>query len=374
MRSRARTVRVGATLVALALGSAALPAGANQQGFDELAGGSYAGLATAAGVTTINVVDGSKIAGTFLTDLSFEVPIPSGSTTGTWDLSGQTSWFLAMGNLNGTSHQTHRALGSIEGDRTSLRLGATTISSNGNLNIDLIGSQPIDSTDSIGPLDLNVVRVLCDDVSGDWELSWNTTIAAGGFAPTFLGSWAARRLPFPDDPNRERVEEILPELYGVSDALVAALDTNPSQIDGVPILPFDEIWGLLERAIALVNELNNLSACDRALLGEDAVAEFINWLTDQIRVLVRVLLGNLEAQDRLLTPSELLELTTMLAGVGGIGEGAVRQELAAAAQQALESEAERMLENAESMAEDPVGYTERAVEYYLEMFGFGGGG
>jgi hypothetical protein len=322
--------------LAFVTGVAVLPASAAQEGFDELSGGQYEGWAVAAGPAMVDSTDIS-VSGAFTLEIPFAVPLDGSPTTGNWSLRGSSYWTISFGNLGtATSDQQHTASGRVTGDRTTLELGATSITSTGVTKAPLIDDIPVNNTDSIGPMELEFVGIQCDYAWGEWILSWKSEIDSGGFVDVgFEGDWGAHRLPAPDDPNSEAFQSILPQLASFQNELVAAM-SSPSQLEGVPILPFDQIWGLIEQAVALVNELNNLSACDQALLGPDRVTSYINRLTGLIQVLVRVLLTNIELQEDLeLTAEAALELTTMVASVGGIGEGAVRGEIADAVEGAI---------------------------------------
>lgn len=166
-----------------------------------------------------------------------------------------------------------------------------------------------------------------------------------------------------DDASEGRLSALMPKLEQLNQEVTKALQDG-SMINGTPILPFDVLWGLIKESVALINELNNLSLCDQALLGPDQVQRYINALTANLTTLVQVLLDNLRlADDASLTGEALMELATMLAGIGGIGEGAVRDEVARQAEDALQAEAERVFGNDDSLISDPV--------VYGEMFGWG---
>lgn len=367
-RRRPRRFSVLAVGFAL-LVSLAPTAAAGPTGFDEQSGGRYNGWAVAAGTTEAPAGTGRVVmTGNFMAEMWFTVPIPSGPTTGTWDLLGDSSMTLGGFRANSVSAiMTHQASGEIEGNRQQLNLGIATISTSGTATLDRgIGQPPLvvplSASESVGPFEMTVSHILCDDVSGEWVLSWNTELSDASFTPTFRGSWSARRLPM-DDASEGRLSALMPKLEQLNQEVTKALQDG-SMINGTPILPFDVLWGLIKESVALINELNNLSLCDQALLGPDQVQRYINALTANLTTLVQVLLDNLRlADDASLTGEALMELATMLAGIGGIGEGAVRDEVARQAEDALQAEAERVFGNDDSLISDPV--------VYGEMFGWG---
>jgi hypothetical protein len=363
-----RTSRIAVVLVASTIVAASVPAAIAQSGFDEMAGGHYVGTATAAGNTKAE--DGGitvTIGGGFTLGLDFVVPIPQGETTGTWRLSGNTVWKMITEEATAVGPISHSADGNVTGDRQGLILGTPSISSVGSMIATTpAGSRtiPVDSQDTLETLEFTTLAQVCDVVTGDWILSWNSQLAGASFSPTFRGDWTARRFQL-DDQNAPDAD-LLPRLTQINEDIRNALAV-PSQIDEVPILPLDILWGLIEDVVQLVNELNNLSPCDRALLGPDQVQQYITDLTAALTTLVTVYLDNIRLNDdAVVTGEALLELATMLASVGGVGEGAVRQEAARQAQEAVESHLDRMANNADDLVDDP-------VTYFEEFFGFGGG-
>jgi len=354
-------------LATLAIVIATVSVAAAQSGFDEMAGGHYVGTATAAGTTKAD--EGGitvSIGGGFTLSLDFIVPIPAGPTSGTWNLSGDTIWTMTSDQISAVGPVHHGSQGAVTGDRQGLILGTPSISSRGTMIATSdAGSQTVavDALDMLQTLELKAALQLCDVVTGDWIVSWNSQLSGASFSPTFRGDWTARRFQL-DDPNLP-ADDFLPRVTEMSQT-VRALLASPSEVDGVQVLPLDVLWSVIEQLVSLVNELNNLSACDQALLGPNQVQQYINDLTASLTTLVTLYLDNLRLNDAVTSGEALLELATMLASVGGVGEGAVRQEAARQAQEAVENHIDRMSNNADDLIDDP-------VLYFEEFFGFGGG-
>jgi hypothetical protein len=329
---RARRGRAAGGL-ALAVGLLATTATAARQPLpDELSIGEWRGHGTAIGVTQASDQGALiVITGTFGADLGFSVP-NDGPTTGRWDLRGQTSWQLVFGNSSGSAFLSHQASGEMDGDRTRIGLGRSTIVSSGSASVPPAGSFPVASTDPLGPLDLSVTALFCDDVYGEWILSWNTLLSGAAFTPTFRGNWQARRVTG-DGPSAERTLELMPELFELRDRLIATWQ-EAEMVDGVPVLPIETVSGLLQEAVAIVNELNNLSDCDVEYLGPDNVRQWIYSFTTAVSLLSGALTLAVEhvATQGFAAPApagpsfssaDLIRWATVLAAAGAIGPGSL---------------------------------------------------
>lgn len=350
---------------------AAVPALAGSQGFTEFTLGQWRGSAEAQGVTSAEALDGSIIIdGYFEADLEF-LMTNDGVADGRWELSdGRTSWIILVPGVAGQAGEAgflHTASGPIVGDRTTLRLPGGAITTQGTVFMSGLGDLAIDTVDGIDAIDMKLTHLLCNDAEGTWVFSWNSQLEDAQFTPTFYGNWHAIRLaPEGEEPD-DRLATVVPEILSLRGEM-AELWRQPREA-GVPIVPYDLVWGLIERAIALINELNNLNRCDRAAFGEDVIARYMNALTNMVQLLTNVLLDNLDAEGEQISGKDLQELATMLASVGAIGEGAVDSEAADITQSRLESEARRAASDENA---DPVDRS--LAEVARIQLGLGGGG
>lgn len=303
----------------------------------ELSIGDWRGHAQALGVTQASEGGGLiVIRGTFSASLQMTVP-NQGDTMGFWDMNGQTNWTILAPNLGqGSVFMSHSANGQMAGDRSQIRLGATDIISAGTATLPEAGSFAVSSVDPIGPLDLAVAALFCDDAYGEWILSWNTLLSGARFSPTFNGNWQARRVPA-DDDLADRVEALMPELNNVSQRLVTAW-AEAEMVDGVPVLPVEDLTELLRDAIEIVNELNTLSSCDVEYLGVDNVQQWIYSFTRAVSLVTEALTVAIESESqgfapaRLapapLAPADLARWSVLLASAGSIGPGSLDPEAA----------------------------------------------
>lgn len=294
-----------------------------QEGFDQLAIGEWLGQAVAGGSTKTERA-GSRIAGTgwFTVDMELLVP-QSGELEGSWTMdeaTSRTSWDFTIRAPEGPlielgAFMTHSAEGSINGTRSDFSLGVAHINSE--------ITTPFDSlttTDPLGPLQLSVSGIYCNDAFGEWILSWNSELLGESYTPTFEGDWYAVRQDL--DFSEDRIREIFDNTVEFNDA-VTDLYQSASFLEGVPIIPEDALWEFMETGIELQNELRNLSPCDRSLLGDGEVENFIYRLTARISALAATLLANYDVEDFPMSAVDLHNLAHLLLSAGALGEGAL---------------------------------------------------
>lgn len=326
--------------IVLALAMTTIPATADSD--DEFSAGDWNASGEASGITAAR--EGTlllDITGLFTADFVFTIGIDGRVSDGTWDLDdGLTYWDLTTDETSARSILLHTASGTVGGTSRQLKAPAGTITSKGLVELPSFGEIPIDSVDTIKPFELTVSRLLCNDAWGEWVLSWNTQLTEASLSPTFVGNWHAMKTPPADEAEaREQLEKMIPEILELRQEMV--LVWQQPQDSGVPIFPLNELWGLLERAVALVNEFNNLSRCERAFFGPDVIAEYVNALTNMVTLLTNVFLDNIGLRGDWLSGKALLSLVTMVGAVGAVGPGAVDQEAADLLEGRLRSEASR---------------------------------
>lgn len=336
--------------------------GQNDEGsFSELGIGDWEGVASIFGTTTAGG-SGVTIAifGVFDVWLEFVVPT-EGLVTGPWDLVGFTDW-----QMSGTTVSLeHAAQGELHGDRTRLTMGASQITSTGQVTV---GSEviSISSADPLGPFDLTVSGIWCERAWGEWALSWNIDLQDAGLTPTFLGDWWAIRIP-EDEASAESVQLLAKKFEALGTRIRNVVDWS-GEIDGVPIVPYGTLGNLLIEAAHLDNELANLSLCDRSYLGDARVEEWRSTLSGLIAVVAQALFGNLELNGDTLPGDQLLKLAYVLAGANVIGEGTlVDPETAAAIKQGLQDQVDQILGDPHADRSDLVNAVATADSFGLEI-------
>jgi hypothetical protein len=346
-------------LVSSLASAAAMPLEAQaQDGFDEFSAGEWLANARAGG-STVARGEGGQITGDgdFNVTLEFLVPL-SGPTTGSWTLSGSSVFVVeAEGTTAKINWTDHRAEGSVTGDRQRLSMGTTSIRSAGHYDFPGLGSYPISASDPLGPIELQVERRLCDDAYGVWIMSWNSILEGEGYTPTFDGNWYAFRQS--EDFSSGRFKEIASEVFEVVNLINELLSQAPV-VNNVSIIPWDIAWDLIYRAFELINELNNLSLCDQALLG-DQLQRYLNALTYNLGALMATLIYNLELAGRRMNGENLLEAATMAASVGAVGPGSTYPD-AGHLEEALEGQVEKIMAASNASADDLTAATAAAEQ------------
>jgi hypothetical protein len=306
-----------AVTVALALASTTAPPSAAGPDAPELAIGDWFGSARAGGVTSTSG-EGLTIVGDADFTVTFEFIVPiDGPVTGTWTLRG-SSVFDFFGEVDfRLTWASHVAEGQIVGDRRRLSLGITQIHSVGLVNLPGL-PQNVTSSDRLGPLDLAVSGVLCDDAWGEWIMSWNTVLEGEGYTPTFRGDWHAIRQD-PEFTEPRIVSDLASDHQQLSYVIRDVFESSHGELTTSFL---DEIWNLLLDAVEVLNEVRNLSPCDQAVLG-DRVEEWIYGWTQNVGVLATKFLEDSFESQQLTAPETLLYLATILAGTGAIGEGSL---------------------------------------------------
>lgn len=335
MSTSVRLATLGLVAVIAATSAASIQAG-QPEGFNEFSAGEWFGNARAGGTTTASSSEGHVTGnGNFNVTMEFLVPL-SGPTVGSWILQGSSVFEVSGGGGSMTiDWQRHDAEGAVMGDRQRLSLGTTQIRSSGTATIPGFGAAPVAANDRLGPIELRVAGRLCDDAWGGWIMSWNAILEGEGYSPTFNGNWHAVRQPA--EFSQDQMREIASEVNRIIERIREFLGQAPV-VNGVSVVPWDITHDLIERAVELVNELNNLSLCDQALLG-DELQRYVSVLTHNIAALIGNLILLTKLEGYRMGGEDLLELATLAASVGAIGEGSV-----AANGEALERELEGQLE------------------------------
>lgn len=294
-----------------------------QVGFDELPVGEWLGQAVAGGITKTESA-GSMIVGTgwFTVDMEMLVP-QSGEVQGSWTMdkaTSRTSWDFTIRSPEGVllemgAFMAHSAEGALRGNRSEFSLGVAQINSEITTPYD-----DLTTSDPVGPLDLSVSGIYCNDAFGEWILSWRSELVGQSYTPTFEGDWYAVRQDL--EFSEASIREIFDNTVLFNDT-VADIYQSASFVEGIPIIPEDALWELMEAGVELQNELRNLSPCDRSLLGDGEVENFIYQLTARIAALAATLLGNYDVEGFPMSARDLRNLAHLLLTAGAIGEGAL---------------------------------------------------
>lgn len=361
------------TLIALLLLlPAALPGIQQPEESGELAVGEWLGQAVAGGVTQTGS-DPNTIVGTgsFTVDMELLVPI-SGDLQGSWTMDGNSSsssWdfsFVApeAGTIEFGAFMQHSAEGEITGTPSEFSLGSTTINSE----ITLPTGETLLSSDPVGPIELQVKGIQCNDAWGEWILSWHAELEGQGYTPTFNGNWHAVRQNAAF--SKERLNEILDLSTEFNNLLQDTLQ-SASQLGGVPIVPANALWDLIHQGVDLINTAQNLSVeeepCFVALLSEgDAGHTYETWstlITNQVKLIAGVMLDNADVRGETMHPSDVANLCHSLYSVGAIGIGAA--SVSGGLEDALASELGETLTDPNATTQDKM-----LAFYEIELWGF----
>lgn len=311
---------------------------------DELPVGEWLGSARAGGVTTAEE-QGVKIEGGADFTVNFEFAVPtSGPLEGTWTLDGNSIWVLEREGYRVNAFMDHSADGPVSGNRIEFSLGVAQIHSDITVAVPNVSTQEIQSIDPIGPIDLSVTGIYCNDAFGEWILSWRTDLLEHGFTPTFNGDWYAVRQD-PEFTGDETMKELFTEIDRLNEEFIGAYENAPSE-NGRTLIDPAVLWGFIHDIVALQNQLRNLSPCDREFFGEDNVERWIYVSTANLRIATHSFFENLEENDLFLDGNNFMGLGSLLLGAGAVGAGAivpidgrVEVELQQALEKILESEA-----------------------------------
>lgn len=347
--------RLASTVIALALAFSGASAALGGTGLvpepEGLEIGPWWAFGIASGVATASA-DGMTVTWEGEIPAEFEFAITDdGSATGTWEHSG-TGIQRISGSSQGQQVDVIGDLaysggGAVTGDNKRLILNgqARTVgtvvvtSSVGSL------SMSVDNPSTIPELYLVVRATTCDEAYGEWAYTVEAAFEDEGFSGSFDGFWLGWR---ETGDVKDHVQELL-----AAAAMGAELPESPSEllylvsallseynafVDTFPNWSVDQVFDLLERTEFLLNELRNLSECDKKLFGEDAVEEYVNGLTFVIQNLIATTAGF----DDL--PSDAWQhLAQVGARTGAFGAGSTNPELAGQTEQALIAAGERIL-------------------------------
>lgn len=377
-RGLRRPWRALAFLVAFSLLLTAMPAG-GQETFDDVPSGEWRGSGEAGGWTNLEVPNGRvRIFAQFALGLQFMVTLMSedfATVDGHWNMDqGTTQWhFISQGADVGGGTLNHTASGMIGGATGAIEtfntLGAT-ITSTGTMSMPSVGAVPIDDTGQLDDLEMKVTHQLCNDTWGEWVFSWNTQLSEAQLTPSFTGNWHAVRIPPSDDDEaRQALEQNILNLLALRQD-VSLLMRQPTEL-GVPIVPYDAVWSVIQQAVHYINLLNNLGRCEKAYYGEDNLADYVNALTNIIRLMINVLLDNYALEGEQISDEDLLELTTLAASVGAIGDGAVDEDAAAFTQERLRQEATSSDQSGTGSSDSDGGGSDQSDSSGTDDTGFG---
>lgn len=292
--------RFAILMVAVALLVSAMPSAGLAQTDDEgplmidptLPAGPWLGFGTLAGTTTTD--HGGvhfEYTGDYTSGFDFVVTT-EGTTTGNWDIqgpmrllgTGSDAVMDAIGEISGG--------GSMSGDGINLAVAGSTTTT-GVVTLTAAGrtfTEPVANSSTAPTIDIVVDTTFCNEAYGNWTMSFNETLEDYTWQPTFQGSWVAVRQVeafgeldvLAQNGYVEGLTEIIFEfLAGFSPG-----SPNRKFVGFTTISDWSEINDLLVRAEALINELRNLTPCNRELIGDESVEFWLQILTEGINALI----------------------------------------------------------------------------------------
>lgn len=292
-----------------------------QEPQNELPVGEWLGSARAGGSTKADQ-SGLTIRGVgdFNVNLEFAVAT-SGPLEGSWTMEGTSDWVLTKEGFSVNAFMDHKAEGPISGDRRQFSLGVAQINSDITVAVPNVSTQELKTTDPIGPINLNVTGIYCDDAFGEWILSWNSELLEQGYTPTFGGDWYAVRQA-PEFTDAQSAIELFTELDRLNQEIENTIKNAPVE-DGLTRIDPQVLWGFIHEMVEAHNKLRNLSQCDREFFGDENVERWIYITTANLRWGTYVFFENLEENDLFLDGIGFMQLSSALLGAGAIGAGAI---------------------------------------------------
>ena len=244
---------------------------------------------------------------------------------GEWTMQGSASGTIEGGTIS----NVFQGSGPVEGDDERLHLGGrvgttwtTTIGGHTEVSED-----PID----LGPFGVEVTDVDCNRVLGTWEQSFEDVIAdVGGWSSDLDGSFVAvHQGEDPDPALLEEAESLLNTYNDWSDEVRAGTIDVPDE-GPFPRPIADRANELVNRAVDLELAMAEADRDDLCLFGQDLGAyEFL------LTALVQEVLSWVLEVHPSLTAEDIYSAADILLWMGGVGEGAVRPDVAAELEEQL---------------------------------------
>lgn len=296
-RSAAAITVVAALLVAA---SPRVDAGTDEPGIDPfpLEVGPWLAVGYAFGAATATQ-DGITINwdGSIPADFEFSV-FDDDTAEGTWTHQGAATMAFSGSTggatLSAVADLTFAGGGPIGGTNEQLVLSGNS-STTGQVRVDVAGaarSMPIDDSNAVSPIALEVESTTCDEAYGRWAYAVEQEFDTLGWDASFDGYWFGYRQ---SAEVTDGIDQLL-DAATVDGAdvtsrakileLAASLLQEYNSFVGADSWTFDQVASLGARTEAVLTTLRNLSECDRRLYGPDNVERFINGLTFVIQNLI----------------------------------------------------------------------------------------
>lgn len=274
-----------------------------------------------------------------------QVDVPTeGPPVGEWTLRGGAATLVISGpGILSEAEATATGSGPVAGTKSELVLtGPVAISATATATV--AGrqvSQALSETVD-GIMRWRVLGEVCDQAWGEWVFTGDLPVADSDFGLELEGRWTGFRgddfvveelgdlLDAVSDPNASLESQA--GIFGASAALISEYNR---MVDDVPFAEWSvgDVIALANEAEQLLGLIAEFTECDRRLFGENNIARVVNGLTWS----VQGLLIGLRSQTQPIPSSALSHLTHLGARVGAFGPGAENPANAVAAEEALRS-------------------------------------
>lgn len=269
----------------------------------------------------------------------------AGVVAGEWWFSGPGS-MVATGPLDGVMELHYDSGGTLTGDETVLQFeGTTETTGHAVFTSPTAASSAVGPVGSaIGPFEADVVALDCDRVFADWTASFEAAGEQEGWQAidvegTIVAQHQGMRLEA-DEGLRERVEEFVDDVNAWVDEVWDGVHADAETVGvGLSEAQIGDLFDLIYRAVDLEMELYWLPGDELCFLGMD-VGVYSFYLTAAVQELAAWILD----VDDYLTAGEYHGLADALLAVGGVGDGAVRSDVAGELEEALTRRGAQLLE------------------------------
>lgn len=269
-----------------------------------------------------------------------------GAASGTWSHAGdaiQTLSGSAGGqSISATGFINFSGNGAITGTNSLLTLNGSSTTS-GSVVATVSGRSvafPVDGTNTLPALQLEIAATTCDEAYGEWAYSVVQGFEGAGFEADFGGYWHALRGSAEVTANIASLFDAIeiadaggtPDLESQSPLLLMSaqiLAEYNAFVDTFPGWTLSQVLDIAARTEALLAKIRNLTECDRRLFGDDNVELFVDGLTFLLQGLI------IGAPADSYTSSDFAHLVHVAVRNGALGPGAPNPAQAVNAETAL---------------------------------------
>jgi hypothetical protein len=276
-----------------------------------------------------------------------------GAATGRWEHQGDAIQRLSGSaggqQITATGRLSFTGNGTVGGTNSQLTLTGSSTTTGNVVASTAAGSFgiPVDGTNPLPTLRLDIAAVSCDEAYGEWAYTVVQAFEGEGFTADFGGYWHAIR---ETEEVNQSVANLVDatyaggeggELVGDSPLLrttAAIVREYNNFVDAFPGWTLEQVLDIATRTESLLAAVRNLTDCDKRLFGEDNIEVFVNALTFVLQGLI------IGAPPGSYSSTDFEHLVHVAVRSGALGPGAPNPAQAVAAETALIRAGEAILE------------------------------